>query len=632
VLVTPKSWPSGYRVAITLAALAIISLYLWLAQATNEPFEWKKDGWGFYTHLGRSFAHGQLHLPFKPNPKLLALPDPWDPERNEPYRVHDAVLYNQRYYLYHGAAPAVMLFAPWRLLTHHDMPEPFAGFLFCVLGFLFSCGLLLRMLSLLDVRPPLWFFTLLVCALGICQSIPFLLQRVFVYEIPTAAGYFTVSAGFYFFARGLSTPGRERVWLAPAGLLLGTAIGCRPHLAFCAMFAGVLLLYWLYRKRPLRAALGSRELLAFALPVAFCALLVAAYNYARFGNPLEFGLRYLLVGSTARNIKLARENVVPGLYYMLVCPPEFERVFPFVRLAMRLPFHSPEYPMPARYFLEPIAGVITTFPLVLVAFAAPLFLRLPPGNPVRATLWAMYLSSLACCLFIAGTGLSSERYEVDFVPYLVLSACVLTAAWLARLRGAAHGLVTAITTVAILYGIAVGLSLGFQGPYDRFVEFRSAAYVRLARWFSPAARFRPLENPRVEIEALFEFPEEVSPGPLPLVAAGRIGSRYALWAESTGPNKLRLVSGGSRASEEVATAEVGFVPHAPNRLRFEFTPEDRFLTVHWNGAMVLRYPLSFLVTAPAQVTIGEDQTELGTYPQLPFPGRVTVVRRVVGSG
>jgi hypothetical protein len=78
---------------------------------------------------------------FEPAAELLALPNPWDAAVGSEYKVYDLALYKRRYYLlYHGAAPAVMLFTPWRLLTGYDLPENFAVFLLSFGGFLFSCG------------------------------------------------------------------------------------------------------------------------------------------------------------------------------------------------------------------------------------------------------------------------------------------------------------------------------------------------------------------------------------------------------------------------------------------------------------------------------------------------------------
>src|SRR5882757_5023483 len=167
--------------------------YLWQLRAAGYRFDWSHDQSGYYNYLGRAFAHGRLALPIEPAPELLALPNPWDPAANEPYRMHDMALFRGRYYLYHGAGPAVMLFAPWRLITGHDLPERFALFLFCFGGFAFSCGSLLRWLALAGVKtsPPL--LALMLLALGVCQSVPYLLSRVWVYEVAIGAGYFCIS-------------------------------------------------------------------------------------------------------------------------------------------------------------------------------------------------------------------------------------------------------------------------------------------------------------------------------------------------------------------------------------------------------------------------------------------------------
>src|SRR5256885_11759949 len=49
--------------------------------------------------------------------RSLALANPWDPAVDDSLKMQDMALYNGRYYLYHGAGPALILFAPWRLVT-----------------------------------------------------------------------------------------------------------------------------------------------------------------------------------------------------------------------------------------------------------------------------------------------------------------------------------------------------------------------------------------------------------------------------------------------------------------------------------------------------------------------------------
>ncbi len=618
LLTKSPAWPATHRAVFTLTALAIGALYLWGVQASNGPFDWQHDQAGYYNLLSRAFAQGRLHLSIEPSPELLALPYPWDPARNAPYSVLDLVLFNRRYYLYHGAAPAWILFTPWLLVTHRDLPESFAVFVFCFLGYLCSCGVLMRFLSWMRLRPPLPVFAALLLALGICSSVPFLLQRVWVYEVAIAGGYFCLSAGFWFLARGLLAARPAASSLAISGTMLGLAIGCRPHLAFAALFAGLLLLWCL--------GFRSRRLLAFVLPVAAVVLLLASYNYARFRDPFEFGLRYQMAGRTYFRPSLSLENLTPGLYYLLASPPKFERVFPFVRLALRMPFNSLDYRLPARYFVEPIAGALAVWPLTLLALAAPLCLRRLPDRPARALLGAMGLSALASLGFVAGLGLVSHRFQLDFLPSLVLVACCLLG-W-ASARAASRALAVA-AALALVYSLLLNLAIGIQGPYDGFVQAHPAAYVKLARWFSPLTYFRPLLNPRLTIEASYEFPASAS-GPLPLLAAGRCGSRYLLTAEMLGANRVRLVSAGAPTSGDVAAVEVDALPGTPHRLRLDYDPAGRAVTVQWNGQPVLRHVLPFLVTAPSQVTAGVDLTDTGLF-QPRFPGRVSAITRLING-
>src|SRR5579863_9364014 len=141
------------RGAVLLAlALLIGAYYLLCARSMSYRFELRDDLYGYYNYLGRAFAHGHLYIEIEPSPKLLALPDPYDPNVDRSITMRDMAFFRGRYYLYHGAVPAVLLFTPWWLITGHDAPEPLSLALFCFAGFLFSAGTLLRVLSLAQVE------------------------------------------------------------------------------------------------------------------------------------------------------------------------------------------------------------------------------------------------------------------------------------------------------------------------------------------------------------------------------------------------------------------------------------------------------------------------------------------------
>src|SRR6266851_4510593 len=130
-------------VVFVLIAILVGLYYRWGVRAAGEEFRWGQRIDGYYDLLARGFAAGHLYLPSEVSPHLLEKTDPYDPAIDDSLKLFDAALYDGRYYLYHGAGPAVLLFLPWRILTGLDLPENYASFLFCFGGFLFSAGALL---------------------------------------------------------------------------------------------------------------------------------------------------------------------------------------------------------------------------------------------------------------------------------------------------------------------------------------------------------------------------------------------------------------------------------------------------------------------------------------------------------
>jgi len=571
---------------------------------------------GYYDLLARGFARGKVYLPVMPPPELLALPNPWDERFNERYRLLDAVLFEGRYYLYHGAAPALLLFTPWYLLTRHDLPENFAAFLFALGSYILLSALFLRILRELKIRLASGLLLLFLIALGVSQAVPFLLHRPRVYEVAIAAGVFFLSGGFYCLFRVLRAEAGAAWWAGLSGLCFGLAAASRPHYGMAAAVALVLLVCR-NQALPLFVRFVRREVLAFGALAGACAGAIMAYNYARFSDPLEFGLRYQLGYAFYRNIHLSLGNLLPGLYYLLACPPDLVPEFPFFRLALWHSFDRFLPPLPPRYFLEPTGGLLLLTPIVLLAPLPLLLRKVRQKPPVLALLAALCAYIVACVLFVAGTGLTSERYEVDFAPFLLLLGCVGAAVALPSLRGRARMIATAGVTILLVYGIATHLGLAVQGPYDQFVQTHPESYVKLARWFSPVARYRPQFNPSLQVEALFEFPQPCPARVEPLINLGDFGSRYLLSAECTAEGRIRLWSGTSFGSPFST-----FVDVAPSKralVGLTFLPDQVTMAISWNGNVVLRHRLRFLVTSLSQLQFGRDPSLGG---QQVFDGRI----------
>ncbi len=583
---------------------------------------------GYYDLLARAFAHGKLYLPVVPQPELLALPNPWEDPANARYRMLDTVLYHGHYYLYHGAGPVLLMFAPWYLLTGHDLPENFAAFLVALGGYFFLSILFLRLLSF--VSRPISGTLAMLCllALGIGQSIPFLLHRALLYEVAIACGFCCVSAGFYFLFRWLTAVRTPALWAALAGLSFGLAIGCRPHLGLAAACALVFLLLLSDSGARFLQRFTRKDVLAFGLPVIACGLAILAYNYARFGDPLEFGLRYQLGEASYQNVRLSVPNIVPGLYYMLLCPPDLVPVFPFFRLAFRAPFdgltHDGLVHLPARYFLEPTGGVLGLCPVAFLAILTPLCRKGFGGRRgIFAFVSTMLIFTVGCILFVAATGLTSQRYEVDFQPFLLLVACIVACELRGNLPKLARMFSTTALVFLLLYAIGANAALAVQGPYDQFVQASPHAYVQLAKWFSPLQAYRPVENPPLQAQAEFDLPWPCTMGREPLISAGEFGTRYLLSMQCVTVGRIRLFSETSYRSPDWRSVDVDYIPGL-NRAGLEFTPQDRSMSVSWNGHVVLQHRLRFLITAPSQIHFGWDPT-LGN--QLAFPRRIVVRRQ-----
>ena len=624
---TMTGWLRKFSLGVVVVAVG--SYYLWELRAAGYRFDWVHEQGGYYNYLGRAFAHGRLELPIKPSPKLLALPNPWDPAVDDSYKMHDMALFNGRYYLYHGPGPAVLLFAPWLLITGHDLPERFALFLLCFGGFVFSCGVLIRWLALADAIPGLPLLALMLLALGLCQSVPYLLSRVWVYEVAIAGGYFCISGAMFFLAMGIKSR-KSSYWLGASGFMFGLAVSCRPHLGMAGIIALAGLAIFLTRSRSVASVSTSRELIAFFCAFTLTLAMVAAYNYRRFGDPFEFGLRYLLAGPNQNRIRLTFENILPGLYFWLTCPPDFSPVFPWVRLAFRYPFNSPDHPFPAGYFIEATVGALYLAPFVAGALFIPF--AGPPaksGTPtgldgVRIFLWTGLASSAVLLLFLAATGFTTQRYEVDFLPILVLVAVANFGIHISRSQGLRRAVLRVALVSSIACGVIANLALGISGPYDEMLKNRPINYLRIARWFSPFGQFRPMMNPAVSVKFTVEFTSQPDNFREPLLTMGRQPYQYFLYAEHSA-GKLRLVS---RRENSTLVHEMAGGGNNPSVIEVTYVPESGRLATLVNGREVLVHEIGTIVTAPADITIGENRVE-PSVTAAQFTGRIHDVLKTV---
>lgn len=590
------------KALLALAFLAAVRYYLWAVQASGDKFAWDQDLGGYYNYLARGLVSGHLYLPIEPAPQILASANPLDPAISSEHKMHDMAFYKGCYYLYHGVGPAVLLFVPWRLITGHDLPERFAVFLLCSGGLLFSCLTLLRIFELEGVRPGPAAMAAIPLALGLCQSVPFLLNRAMVYETAIAGGYFCLPAAYFFVARGLGTE-RPMPWLVCAGLMFGWAVACRPHLGLAGATAILGLIAY-------RRGIVSKDVLAITLPFAAAGLAVALYNYSRFDDPFEFGIRYLFSGENQNRIRLSAANIIPGAYYFLACAPDFSAVFPWVHMVLR----HPPGGFPPGYVIEPATGALYMAPF----FPAALWVG-RRGGAARLLMTIIAVGALAVLLFHLATGWTTQRYEVDFLPPLVLAAVANIGIRIGQRSGTLKAAMIACAAILVISGIAVNLALGITGPYGDMLRNRPANWVRLAGWFSFDPQHRPLLNPRIEASFTARFPVLDDGVTEPLLIVGRGAYSYFLTAEHSSKGvRIASYSEGSKMEAELAG-------EGARTFHVRLEPETGEASVTVDGSLVLAHRLKTWVTAPSQVDVGINRVEQGRSAER-FSGMLEQVR------
>jgi tetratricopeptide (TPR) repeat protein len=377
----------------------------------------------YYNLLARALRAGQFNLPLDVPPGFARLADPYDPAANERYRLledhplHDLSYYKGKLFLYFGITPALVLFGPYAALTGHYLLHKDAVVIFCSVGFLASAGLLWAMWRRYFAEVGLAVIAAGTLALGLAAFIPMILPRCDVYEVAISCGYALTMLALAAIWCALHQPRRRGWWLAAASLAWGLAVGARPSL----LFGAVILLV------PVTQAWRERQpiwlpLLAATGPIVLIGLGLMLYNALRFGNPFEFGMHYALAScrmDTAHDFSWRFLGFNAWVY--LLAPARWSARFPF--------FHDITLPhLPASHFgTEHTFGVLTNLPLVWLALASPLAWRGRSTDErsllrgfLAALAWVFGSCALTLCFFFA----ACDRYQMEFVPSLVLLAVV----------------------------------------------------------------------------------------------------------------------------------------------------------------------------------------------------------------
>lgn len=557
---------------VLLALLSVVfAFYLWTASSSGNPIRFQDNATDYFNLQSDAYLDGDLALPVDPRPELLALPNPYDPVANAPYRVHDLALYQGEYFLPWGPTPTVTLFMPFRLLPFGDMPENLAVVLFAFAGLILSLLTLRFLVRRFFPATPSWIVLVGGAALAFGNVAPFVLRRPAVYEVAISSGYCFSSAALYLLLSGALSTRPSPLRLGLGSLSLGLALGARPNLVVAGLGVVAIWVYLASRRRALTWVRGAFILFA---PVTVCGALLLLHNHARFDKPTEFGLTYQLAGVETREKEtFEAEYVIPGLYFYVLAPARLSLDFPYFHLPP-----PPGYPgdVPSGYDgVEITGGLLPTLPIVL--FLLPLAAlaagrRLPLGREVAGVIAGLALVGAAIVLTLSwalwGT---TMRYEMDFASFLLLAALLawLALLWHRRASSTGHRLLAAAGTVLVAWGALVGVAISMTGYYDNLRAGQPGTYRALERFFSPLPTLAAMAIGRpVLVDVL-------SPtGHVAAVNYGTAGAGAATFAMNAQPTTIEIVAPRDEIVALEATVRRGPSAAPDSRLAVAATSRD----------------------------------------------------------
>jgi hypothetical protein len=485
----------GLRQRIMIRKLGILGLfviawllYSWTARSDGMPFAFERRTTDYYNLLTDGFLAGHLYFPVTPDPKLLQLADPYDPVQNNPYRPHDVSLYRGKFYLYFGAAPAVTLLLPFRLLTDMRIPENLAVAIFLFAGLVVSYWSFQFLIRRFAPKTPGYFSFIAVVLFGFCNFALFILRRPAFYEQAIASGYFYFFAGAYFLLTGLFGKRKSNWRLVAASACFGLTIASRPNYIFVALgalcAAGIALVWDGEKRIPVPA---RRTMLALILPFTCVMALILIYNYLRFDSIFEFGQSYQLSGFRTGKL-FSFEYSLRNIKTYMLASPYIDRRFPFFHLQIqRAQMYSDVYG-------EPLGGALTTTPLVGLNFLLiPIWIgvaryrsRFGYSMPLAILATLFGLSCLVMVLFLSFFGGLTQRYAVDFIPSFLFSAILVWVILYQSLQKRPHyrWALNAFLILLLAFQVVLNLGVSITGYYDSLHEENPAAYSKIQSWFS----------------------------------------------------------------------------------------------------------------------------------------------------
>lgn len=372
-----------------------------------------------YKLLTDSFINGRVDVDIKVDEKLMNLENPYDIAQRLKANVSyefDTAYYKGKYYIYFGAAPVVLYYLPFKLLTGTYIKDSIVNAINFTILSISIIFLLYKIIKDNFRKTPILFFGLLpIFAIDTCGALT-LLAEPLIYTIPILCALAYALFGITLWTYSIKEDKTINTLLAFLGsLAIGIAIGSRPQFGLFAFFA---LIIFFEQIKDIKH--NIKPFIFAIIPFIIVGSLMMYYNYARFGSPFDLGANYNLTFNdmTKRGMKISR--VGDGLFFYLLQPLSLTAVFPyitqvtFVTKYVGMLIH--EFSFGGLFFINPIT--------ILSLFITKVKTFLTNKKLYYTAILSLIFGFIVVLLDTQMAGLV-ERYFSDISIYFIISSIIV---------------------------------------------------------------------------------------------------------------------------------------------------------------------------------------------------------------
>jgi len=455
--------------------LAFWIFHLLYKEGIAYPFTKSVASYSPYEQLFDALMKHQFRLDVEPARELAEMLNPYDWDARDELVVSylwDRAYFEGSYYCYFGIAPILLVYFPFYFITKTLPSAQTACFIMSIISVAVISALTVKIqkLFLKRVNLCLLIFSIIAAQFG---SLVFMVQS-------SADFYYTaVQSGILFLSLFLlftltayekKTVKAKSIYFALSAASLVFLVLSRPNMALFAVMAIPVYLNVLLSK-DFKAKAKLCQVLSFAVPALIGAAFVMYYNYARFGNVLEFGSSYQLTVHDVRDYSLSAALLFPTLYYYFLKQPEFTAELPYLKIDFVNIIKEMSYD---KYiYLTSTIGALSV-PCNWAVFAAgPLYIG--EKNRVKT---GFVLSGAACVFVIAFVDMClggvNIRYLADIMLVLTLISSLVLVELLSEIskKKALKLIFFLICAVILLLSAAVGALLILNNERDYIFKLK----------------------------------------------------------------------------------------------------------------------------------------------------------------